>query len=90
MGKRRDGPAMLSRTLKILLALASKHFGMTLEEMAEEAHINKRSVYRYIRTLEVCGVELVRQWEPDNHGWHYLYRLKTVQGVKLNLTRRAE
>lgn len=86
---RRNNPDSLARGLKILLALASRHFGMSLEEMAEEAGIKRCQVYRHLRTLEECGVEIVRQWEPDHHGWHLLYRLKTIQGVRLDLTRRA-
>lgn len=88
--KRHGGPAALSRMLKILLALAGRHFGMSLEEMGEEAHIDRATVYRYIKMMETCGVELVRVWEPDNHGYHLLYRLKTIRGVKLDLTRRAQ
>jgi predicted DNA-binding transcriptional regulator YafY len=87
--KRRGGPSTLARLLKILLALAGKHFGMTLEEMGEEASVGRRTVYRHLKTLEECGVEIVRVWEPDNHGFHYLYRLKTIRGVRLDLTRRV-
>jgi DNA-binding IclR family transcriptional regulator len=90
-GKRKQygGPATLSRMLKILLALAQRHYGMTIEEMMEEAHVHRATVYRHLKTLECCGVEIVRQWEPDSHGYHYLYRLKTIRGVRLDLTRRA-
>ena len=87
--KRRDGSAKAPRMFKVFLALAGRHFGMSLQEIAEEAHIKERSVYRYIRTLEGCGVEIVRVWEPDNHGWHTLYRIKSVLGSKLELRRRV-
>lgn len=76
--------------LKILLALAGRHFGMSMEEMCEEAHVQRRAVYVYLKALETCGVEIVRQWEPDRHGWHYLYKLKSVKGQKLNITRMAQ
>jgi len=77
--------------LKILLALASRHFGMSLTEMAEEAHIDPRSVYRYLHTLRECGVELTEGWGLDDYTQrrYRLYRLKTIRGVRLDLTRRA-
>lgn len=92
MGKRKQhgGTATLARMLKILLALAGRHYGMSMAEMMEESSLQRRAVERYLKTLEEVGVEIVRQWEPDNHGWHYLYRLKTIRGVPLNLTRRAQ
>lgn len=87
--KKHGGPAALSRMLKILLALASRHYGMTMREMEEEANVQWRTVARYIKTLEDCGVEIVRHREIGRYRWMYLYRLKTINGVKLDLTRRV-
>lgn len=56
---------------------------MSIAEMAEEVDVHRVSVKRYLGILRNHGVVFSTQWEPDDHGWHLLYRLKSIQGLEI-------
>ena len=63
----------LFRILKVFVALARSHFGLTFQELLEEADCRRRTLYRYLDVLQEAGVrirterrlngELVRRFE---------------------------
>jgi predicted DNA-binding transcriptional regulator YafY len=63
---------------------------MSLDEMVEEVEVSPRQVQRYLQALQECGVEIAKQWEPDRHGYHLLYRLEAIKGIPFKLVRRAQ
>lgn len=78
----------LTKGLEILFLLASHRFGLSRQEICDEIGIGRITFYEYIRALKDSGVYITSQIEPERHGWHKIYRLRTVKGVPFTLTTR--
>lgn len=55
----------LTRTLKILQFVATRRFGATAAEIAEEIGCTKRNVYHTLACLEEAGIRIMsdQSWE---------------------------
>jgi len=49
----------LLRVLKVFVALCRTRFGVTFQELLEEAECSRRTLYRYLDVLQEAGVRLV-------------------------------
>lgn len=80
----------MSRSVDVFVGLASKRYGMTVEELAEAAGIGRRSVYTYLRALESVGCKIRRSREAVRGGWVTLYKLVGIRQFSFKIERLAE
>ena len=71
----------LFRVLKVFVALSSTRFGMTIRELQEEVGCSRRTLYRYLNTIEDCGIHLV----VSMRGNKMTRRILDVEGRKLRI-----
>ena len=64
--KKYSQAARLHDVIRILRA----RFGATVEELAEECGVNRRTVYRDLKALEEAGYPLIRENQPDGTVLH--------------------
>lgn len=74
---------VISRAMRILLALAANRFGLTRVELAKEAKISVSGVDNYIRALEASGIKLRRERDPVRGSWRLIYRIEDTN-VRVN------
>lgn len=80
-GKHMD---VLARALGLLVALASKRFGMDMAEIKDELGVGRRAVYHYLDALARAGVEFDNRVQLSPGGRRQrLIRLKNIQGFTL-------
>jgi predicted DNA-binding transcriptional regulator YafY len=73
--------------LLILIGLATRHFGLTVNEMATVAKVSRRAVFRHIVALERMGVEITRKREPVRASWRTIYKLAGIKGMRFKIER---
>lgn len=81
------GKAKSCTGLLILVGLASRHYGLTLAELMQEARASRSAVYRSLQALERMGVSIVRRQEPVRASWRMIYRLNGIRGMRFDIRR---
>jgi DNA-binding IclR family transcriptional regulator len=74
---------------RVLVAIASRFYGLTLREIMDEVHLSRPSVYRLIRELENLGVQFDRRMEEIRGGWRLNYRVSAIRGHRFELKKRT-
>lgn len=68
-----------------LIRLIEARHGITVEELAEEAGVNRRTIHRDLAAIQEAGYPLVSEWENGRKAYRFLTRFKDVPPVSFTL-----
>ncbi|HWI41737.1 MAG TPA: transcriptional regulator [Verrucomicrobiae bacterium] len=80
-GKKYSQAGRVHETIRLI---ESRH-GITLEELAEETGVNRRTVHRDLAAIQEAGYPLVSEWDNGRKLYRFLTRFKDVPPVHFTL-----
>ena len=68
-----------------IIRLIEARHGVTIEEMAEETGVNRRTIHRDLNAIQEAGYPLVSEWVDGNKVYRFLTRFKDVPPINFTL-----
>lgn len=87
-GKPAKKYSQASRVHDIIRLIESRH-GMTIEELAEETGVTRRTIHRDLNVVHEAGYPLVSEWENNSKVYRFLTRFKDVPPISFTLQELA-
>lgn len=86
MGAGRPGKkySQAARVHDLIRLIESRH-GITVDEIAEEAGITRRTAYRDLAVIQEAGYPLVSEWDNGRKCYRFLTRFKDVPPISFSL-----
>jgi predicted DNA-binding transcriptional regulator YafY len=72
------------RVHDVIRLIEARH-GITVDELAEEAGVNRRTIHRDLQAIQEAGYPLVSEWEEGNKSYRFLTRFKDVPPISFTL-----
>lgn len=72
------------RLHNIIRLLETRH-GMTLDELAEECDVDKRTIHRDLNAIEQAGYALTTEWVHDRKTYGFLTRSRNIPPITFSL-----
>lgn len=83
-GKPAKKYSQAGRVHDIIRLLEARH-GVTIEEMAEETGVNRRTIHRDLAVIQEAGYPLVSEWLDGRKIYRFLTRFKDVPPITFTL-----
>jgi proteasome accessory factor B len=68
----------------IIRTIEARH-GVTLEELAEEAGVTRRTIHRDLAAIQEAGYPLVSEWQEGRKAYRFLTRFRDVPPITFTL-----
>src|SRR4051812_47606026 len=82
--QKRKKYSQAARMHDLLRLLESRH-GLTIEEIAEETAVNRRTVHRDLNALHDAGYPLVSEWEEGRKLYRLMHKFREIPPVTFTL-----
>ncbi|WP_243372475.1 transcriptional regulator [Geotalea sp. SG265] len=83
-GKPAKKYSQAARLHDIIRLIEARH-GITIEELAEESGVNRRTIHRDLNAIQEAGYPLVSDWVNGSKAYRFLTRFKDVPPVNFTL-----
>ncbi|KAF0217905.1 MAG: helix-turn-helix type 11 domain-containing [Geobacteraceae bacterium] len=83
-GKPAKKYSQAGRVHDIIRLIEARH-GITIEELAEESGVNRRTIHRDLNAIHEAGYPLVAEWENGRKVYRFLTRFKDVPPINFSL-----
>jgi predicted DNA-binding transcriptional regulator YafY len=83
-GKPAKKYSQAGRVHDIIRLIEARH-GITIEEMAEESGVNRRTIHRDLNAIEEAGYPIVSEWQEGRKVYRFLTRFKDVPPINFTL-----
>lgn len=83
-GKPAKKYSQASRLHTIIRLFEARH-GMTIDELAEECEVDRRTIYRDLNALENAGYTVVTEWQVGRKVYSFLSKSKTLPPITFTL-----
>ncbi|RII28979.1 MAG: transcriptional regulator [Geobacter sp.] len=83
-GKPAKKYSQAGRVHDIIRLIEARH-GITIEELAEEGGVNRRTIHRDLNAIQEAGYPLVSEWEEGRKVYRFLTRFKDVPPINFTL-----
>jgi proteasome accessory factor B len=87
-GKPAKRYSQAARVHDIIRLIEARH-GMTVEELAEETGVTRRTVHRDMNAIHEAGYPLISEWENGQKVYRFLTRFKDIPPVNFTLQELA-
>ena len=87
-GKPAKKYSQAGRVHDIIRLIEARH-GMTIEELAEETGVTRRTIHRDLNAVQEAGYPLISDWENGNKVYRFLTRFKDVPPISFTLQELA-
>lgn len=86
MGKGRPAKkySQAGRVHDVIRLIEARH-GITIDELAEETGVNRRTIHRDLRAIHEAGYPLVSEWHEGGKVYRFLTRFKDVPPINFTL-----
>ena len=86
MGKGRPAKkySQAGRVHDIIRLIEARH-GITIDELAEETGVNRRTIHRDLNAVTEAGYPLISEWQGDRKAYRFLTRFKDVPPINFTL-----
>lgn len=68
-----------------VIRLIEARHGITIDELAEETGVNRRTIHRDLRAIHEAGYPLVSEWQEGGKVYRFLTRFKDVPPINFTL-----
>lgn len=68
-----------------LIRLVEARHGVTIEELAEESGVSRRTIHRDLNAIQEAGYPLVSDWQENRKVYRFLTRFKDVPPINFTL-----
>jgi predicted DNA-binding transcriptional regulator YafY len=72
------------RVHDVIRLIEARH-GITVNELAEETGVNRRTIHRDLQAIQDAGYPLVSEWQEGNKSYRFLTRFKDVPPISFTL-----
>lgn len=83
-GKPAKKYSQAGRVHDIIRLIEARH-GITIDELAEETGVNRRTVHRDLGAIHEAGYPLVSEWQEGKKAYRFLTRFKDVPPINFTL-----
>lgn len=83
-GKPAKKYSQAGRVHDIIRLIEARH-GITIEELAEETGVNRRTIHRDLNAIQEAGYPLVSEWLNGSKAYRFLTRFKDVPPINFTL-----
>lgn len=83
-GKPAKKYSQAARLHDIIRLIEARH-GITIEELAEESGVNRRTIHRDLNAIQEAGYPLVSDWVNGSKAYRFLTRFKDVPPINFTL-----
>ncbi|MBP1752438.1 MAG: Helix-turn-helix, type 11 domain protein [Geobacteraceae bacterium] len=68
-----------------IIRLIEARYGVTVEELAEETGVDRRTIYRDLSVIHEAGYPLVSEWRNGRKAYRFLTRFKDIPPISFTL-----
>jgi predicted DNA-binding transcriptional regulator YafY len=83
-GKPAKKYSQAGRVHDVIRLIEARH-GITIEELAEETGVNRRTIHRDLGAIHEAGYPLVSEWQEGKKAYRFLTRFKDVPPINFTL-----